>query len=269
MKKLIGLVLFLAGGWIFVRGVAAAEVINQFDSQITINSDTSLTIEETIAYQTDEVHHGIYRYIPLKYRVDNLVVEAPVTVLAITDETGQSYQYQSNRENNQLTVKIGDPETTFTGEKTYLIKYRVEEAIKQFEDHDELYWDITGEGWQIPIETVTASVKSPAATLTKAVCYAGPIGNDDGLCQTDLSDQVARFKYEAGINYDRNVTVAVALGRPNQLLFPTATQRLVKQLSNNWFVPMLFVPLLFMAGYWLLNGRDYVFISPNVFNLHP
>ena len=254
---------------VFPVKVRAYEAITEFDSRISINKDTSLTITETINYETDEDHHGIYRYIPLEYRVDGRIVKAPISRIKVTDELGNNLQYTQSRENKNLKLKIGDPNTTFTGSKTFQITYRVEEALKQFPNQDELYWDITGEGWQIPIDKVSAQVDSPHAQIIKTACYAGAVGGDDGQCSNKFTDKSASFNYDEGIGYNDNVTIAVGLNKANQLVFPSTTDKLIKNITANWWLPLIFLPMIIMAIYWYLSGRDYVFISPNVFDLDP
>ncbi len=38
------------------------------------------------------------------------------------------------------------------GEYTHAIEYRTSRQLGFFEDHDELYWNVTGNGWAFPIE---------------------------------------------------------------------------------------------------------------------
>ncbi|PIR78053.1 MAG: hypothetical protein COU28_03730, partial [Candidatus Magasanikbacteria bacterium CG10_big_fil_rev_8_21_14_0_10_36_16] len=48
-----------------------------------------------------------------------------------------------------------------------------------FEDHDELYWNVTGNGWDVAIENVQTTVALPASSAvqnSQITCYTGLAG---------------------------------------------------------------------------------------------
>ncbi len=48
--------------------------------------------------------------------------------------------------------------------------------IRFFEDHDELYWNVTGNEWENPIDLVTARIELPdGVTGLHAIAYTGMI----------------------------------------------------------------------------------------------
>ena len=46
--------------------------------------------------------------------------------------------------------------------RTIVLRYRVGNMLRFFEEHDELYWNVTGTDWDVPIESATARVVLPA-----------------------------------------------------------------------------------------------------------
>lgn len=269
MKKLLSFVLFIFVYLISPLSVSAQTIdqINSFDSQIQINQDTSITITETIDYQTNLYKHGIYRYIPIEYNRSGTKDKLRIDQIKITDELGKKVDYEKSYDSGNLTLKIGDPDITFTGEKTYIISYRVEKAINSLEDQDELYWDITGEGWQIPISSVSATISSPFAQVTDVTCYSGRYGSNDGLCRSQITDGQAEFYYSHPINYGDNMTVAIALDQDNSLIFPSQFDNFISWIMHNWAILLIPLPLLALLYLWWTKGRDMQFISANVFNL--
>ncbi|HEX7018003.1 MAG TPA: DUF2207 domain-containing protein [Patescibacteria group bacterium] len=281
----VSLALFFVGFISFLNHSALAqtsdifvgpELITSFHSDITINQDTSISIKETIEYVTNLEKHGIYRYIPIRYHRQGLNYTARVSEIEVTDEHGDEIPFQKSFEKGNVMLKIGDPDTTFTGQKTYVISYQVENAITQYteagsqEVHPELYWDITGEGWQIDISSSSATVTSPDATITTITCFSGVVGSDDGLCQGEkIDDTQATFTYPERITYGENMTVAVGLNPTNTLIFPTPTQRVLKQIRDNINLIPVALPGLIMLWWWWRKGRDKAFISWNVFNQDP
>ena len=54
------------------------------------------------------------------------------------------------------------PTRLITGAHTYRITYRLRGAINHFADHDELYLNVTGNGWAVPIDEVARDRDGPA-----------------------------------------------------------------------------------------------------------
>lgn len=249
--------------------ILAAESAVLFSSDITINQNTSLSIKETIQFQTSEEKHGIYRYIPRRYEVDGLNYQTKISRISVTDEKGRNYQVDQTMSGDNLTLKIGDPDQTFSGRKTYVITYQVDDALKRYADHDELYWDITGEGWNFPIEKTIATIHSDQAQINRVACYSGDFGGDNQLCTHSFTDKSATFTYPQSITYGQNMTVVVGLAQPNQLIFPTPLQKLGRNLRDNVVILVMLIPGAVMGSWWWRKGRDRLFVSPNVFDLDP
>jgi len=273
MKRFIlaGLFFFLSAG--LVQGAEmipvdrSIEEITRFESHITINQDTSLSIEETINYFTPVDKHGIYRYIPEKYRREGLVYSNPISEISVTDTEGNPMPFSTTREKGNLTLKIGDPNKTFAGRRIYSISYKVGHAILRQKDFDELYWDITGEGWQFPVLSSTVTIRSPFAAGGETICFVGPVGSVSSDCTISRKDKLIKVETREEINYGDNFTVAVKLNQQNSLIFPTATEKLIDLIKNNLFLALTVVPGLLMFFVWYKKGRDFRFVSPNVFNL--
>lgn len=257
--------LILIAFLLVVPKARAAEEITTFESHITVNRDTSIKIEETIYYTTDEDKHGIFRYIPFRYHRSGINYTARVSDIAVENGEGQSIPYEQSTKDGNVVLKIGDPDQTFTGAQTYVIRYQVENALQQPEGLPELYWDITGEGWTIPISSTTAVVDSET-NITAITCYAGEFGTDEGGCTSEkINNRQAVFRYSHTVNYGDNMTVAVRLD-PVGLTFPTRLQKLLRQLTDNLVLLPLLFPGIIMSVWWWMKGRDWSFTSRNVYN---
>jgi len=275
---------------VFASSVSAQE-ITHFNSDITINTDASINITETLDFTTPVDRHGIFRYIPYRYNIEsqndpftNVInnffypltdlgskFTAEISEITVTGPQGDPLEFQQSRESGNVVLKIGDPNTTFTGDKTYIISYRVENALRRFDTHDELFWDITGEGWQIPIRSTQATINSPHARIVKISCYSGAVGTDDGLCHESLLEpNQAIFTYDQTISYDHNLTIAVGLEQASTaLVFPTPWQRFQKFLLKNILVLPTLLPIVVMFYLWYTKGRDRQFLSANIFDNDP
>ncbi len=243
------------------------EAVTSFYSRIVINQDTSLTITEHIDYVTDFEKHGIYRYIPISYNKDGQKEVLQISDVSVTDQNGVQIPFSRSSDGRFLTLKIGDPDATFSGERTYVIKYTVERGINQFATHNELYWDITGEGWQFPVLESTATISSQFSDILEIDCFSGMVGSDDGLCNFELGKNQATFEYAQAINYGDNMTVVLKLPKESALQFPTPMQLRLLYIKHNWPLFLLPFPILILFLWWYKRGRDHEFVSQDVFDL--
>ncbi len=106
-------------------------------------------VNETIVVEFSEPRRGIFRNIPYRYRIDGKEVE-----ISIYDVNVESFRHKNYKENNDYVIRIGDPDVYVEGTQTYHISYKVKKAFLFMEDHTEFYWNIIGNGWQVPIDTV-------------------------------------------------------------------------------------------------------------------
>src|SRR5260221_13631738 len=117
-----------------------SEQVAQFLSDITINKDGSIGVNEKITYDFGSAYkHGIYRNIPLlKTNSGGKKFVLTPTHISVTDENGKSYRYSDLSTDTEISLKIGDPNKTITGVHIYNIQYEVRGALTYFSDHDEL-----------------------------------------------------------------------------------------------------------------------------------
>ncbi|MDP1877623.1 MAG: DUF2207 domain-containing protein [Actinomycetota bacterium] len=191
-------VLLLASGALATAAVlgmaapASAEVINDLTTEVTVNPDTSFRVVETIEYDFEyDFRHGIFRDIPL-YDVteagDRRVYG--ITVNSVTMD-GAPVQVEESEEDPYLHLRIGDPDRTINGPHTYVIDYTVTDGLRVITAEDmadplmpagvsagdvELYWDLVGSGWQVPITQAVATVTGPGPVLS-AKCFTGSQGS--------------------------------------------------------------------------------------------
>jgi len=184
MKKILLITFFLLLG-IFVKPVnALAEQINSFDVSITAHQNGQLSIVEKINYDfVNSQKHGIYRYIPLYSRVNNLYRIIQIQNVEVARD-GQKENLQLSSDNTDITIKIGNPNLLITGEHNYTISYDVLNAVgSNFPDHDEIYWNVTGNNWLVPIAKSTASISTDFSVTKKSViCYAGLNNSREKSC---------------------------------------------------------------------------------------
>ncbi|MEF0939484.1 DUF2207 domain-containing protein [Rhizobium sp. BR 362] len=141
------------------HAATAAEIITGFDQTITVERSGSLQIVETIAVDAEgkAIRRGIFRDFPLdfldatgrKKRVDFSVISV--------ERDSQPEEWRQEDIDGGTRIYIGRPDKdgkTFLldrGKHTFRIAYQTDRQFRFFDDYDELYWNVTGNGWQFPI----------------------------------------------------------------------------------------------------------------------
>ncbi len=206
--------------FLFAGNVFASEKINNFDAQITVQSDGIINVVETVEYDFGtEQKHGIYRDIPMGniYTIEHSRLGGTrIDVGLVTDEKGNSYQRDVTDKGGVKSIKIGDPDKTITGVHKYIINYTVKNALGYFTDYNEIYWNVTGNAWQVPIVRASATVKLPGDVQglpDKIQCYTGFQG------EKNICDSVIPYHYSSAQFAQNNImpgqglTVAVGFAK--------------------------------------------------------
>lgn len=256
MKKfLIGLATFLV---LLFPKPSNAEVIRSFDAEIGMKADASLSVQEIIVYDfEDELRHGIFRTIPVKYRNDKGNFNLRVSNVSAKDEYGRAYPFKTSQSGKNLEIKIGDPDKTITGKHTYVISYTVRRAIGFFPDHEELYWNVTGSDWKVPMERISANVTIPDETKTNGVkteCFSGPYGSREACSSQGKNASSARFTQDALTPGD-GVTIVVGVPK-GTITKPSTLEEWIWITGDN--IIILVPPVTFAVFFylWRTRGRD-------------
>jgi len=203
---------------------AAEEKIKSFDTAITVDADGDIAVTETIEVTVEgqQIRRGIFRELP-RYYADDVVegdkLPYQYDVLRVTRD-GKREPYTVEREGNAYRIRIGDEDVFLDyGDHTYKIIYEVKNQIRYFEDHDELYWNVTGNYWLFPIEKATARITLPeGAEVTETVAYTGGYGSEgrDYAAYRDGADYV----FEATRPFDAFEGMTVSLSMAKGLIAP-------------------------------------------------
>lgn len=259
-KWLLFLILAMACFWPIMAG---AEQINGFQTEIKVQPDSALIIKEVITYDFGiPLKHGIYRNIPYQYQTDQGQRELKIKVLSVTNSAGEPINYlTSTIEGGLYSLKIGDTNKTVNGEKIYVITYQVKGAINYFADHDELYWNSTGNEWLVNMTgLIKTKVFLPNNYLVPEkinyACYTGISGAQEKDCSVSLETNSIAFTYnKPELLTGQGMTVVVG--------WPKGLVKGQSQLSKWWEVIRQFLPLLFpiiififLYRHWKKYGKD-------------
>lgn len=242
----------------------AREEIRAFASDITLRADGSVSVLETIDVNAEgvEIRRGIYRDIPLVMLDDEgNRVRPALDILAVT-RNGAPEPYRTERMGDFLRIWIGDSDVLLgRAVHRYTVSYTMTRMGRFFADHDEVYWNATGNYWNFPILSAVAIVRLPeGAAISGLEGYTGRAGSTErAVTITRASDTQAIFRADRVLGPGEGLTVAVAFAK-GVLVPPTGGDAL-----GNWFLDRqdTFVPILAVIavlGYfsiaWFRVGRD-------------
>jgi len=204
--------------WLAFFDVAFAEKIAQFDTVIDLSADGSFVITETITYDFEEAERrGIYRTVSDRHaQAASAWYKSRYIDISLDSVThnGVSATYLLESDNG-LNVRIGDEDVTITGEHQYVIRYTVDGAIPTYDGVPELYWNVTGSEWQVPIDEVTVTVRAndPLLLLT-ADCYVGVSGTNVRCRESTVESEYSSRFSATNIQPGEQFTIAQSLNLP-------------------------------------------------------
>lgn len=242
----------------------ADERILEFDSQLAVHRNGSLDVTETIRVRAEnvEINRGIFRDFPTRYDGRRGERVRVAFSLIETRRDGQPEPSKVERIANGVRIRIGDPDVILpVGEHVYTIRYKTDRQLGRFEDFDELYWNVTGNGWKFPIDRASATILLPApARFGARAVYTGGQGDRETAARVvDEGPGRIRFATTAPLAPYEGLTVAVAF--PKGVVAAPSGMQEAGWLLADWAAPLIALLglgglCLFLLRIWRKVGRD-------------
>lgn len=246
--------------------VVADERILSFHSDIRVMTNGMIEVTETIEVRAEgnRIRRGIYRDFPTEYE-DKLGNEYKIAfrpLAVLRNDRGEPYHTQSIRRGVRTYFGSADRFIDH-GVHTYTFRYEASRMLGFFDEHDELYWNVTGFDWAFPIDaasaTVTLEFDAPLSGI-RFEAYTGRFGaqGTDYKAQIDSARSV-HFRSTRPLSPVNGMTIVV--GWPKGFVEePTRTDRvgwLLKDNRNLLVAVIGFILLLvYFVPVWHKYGRD-------------
>ncbi len=246
------------------RPVAAQRtlVIQDFQTDLRVDSDGTLHVLEHLRPRFSGAWNGIYRIIPIKAQ-DPLGGTRRLRIddLSASDGSGTALKVERSYSGDALRLKIYVPDAR-DAVRDVVLRYTVANALI-FHDakdgqpaFDELYWNATGNFWEVPIEHATARVLLPTGiTGLRTEAHSGAYGSTasdvDVRAYATAVEYTARNRLEPG----EGLTVAAAWD-PGVIARPTAADRLDTRFRTDWPLALPVLAFGFMFLLWRRYGDD-------------
>lgn len=237
--------------------------ITQFNADIRIMQSGEVQITEEIAVDFFELDkHGIYRDIPVVYTNDDgSKYHTEIKNIEVAND-----QSKITREGDYVRIRIGDPDHTISGTHTYTIVYTAVGVLRGFFDHDELYWNVTGNGWEVPIRSATASVRLAGGEIQSIDCFVGDLEATD-TCDNQLQGTIAQF---AATELQAGEGLTIVTAYPKGITTLPTIQSFGEKIATVSVFGTFLVTLLVGTGaillIWSQKGRDLWYRGTHLFD---
>ncbi len=263
MRRIIALLLLC-----LPLAAIADERILSFHSDVRVLTDGMIEVTETITVRSEgkQIRRGIYRDFPVEYE-DRLGNAYKIKLEPrFVQRNGQPEAFHTVRSGRDVRTYFGSSNRFIDhGEHTYTFRYRADRMLGFFDEHDELYWNATGNNWAFPIDKATATVRLGFDAPRDKVFvegYTGRMGSQE--------QDYGRFMDEAGdVHFAANNPLPAAhgltivVGWPKGFVDePTVLDRVGWIIKDNRnLLVAVFGYLLLLLYYiptWLKHGKDPV-----------
>ena len=242
----------------FSSAAAARQlVIQHFDDTVVISADGTVEVTENIEVRFSGTNwHGIYRAIPVEYTDPHgFDYKLLIDPIAVTDETGHPLKYERSQQgrNTRFKIYVPNPDNSV---RTVVIRYRVLDALRFFDDHDELYWNVTGNESDMPVESATASIQLPAGvTGLHATAFTGTTGSRAEDARIDTLENIVNIATTRPLGRFQGLTAVVGWDK-GFVHPPSSSAKVWLFLRSNWplFLPIVVFAVMFWL--WWTRGRD-------------
>jgi len=230
--------------------------IKRFDATIVVNPDGAVDVTESITAQFTGAWNGIFRTVPVVYHTpQGFNWTLRLDLIGVTGENGQPLEVVSSRERHYVKYRIRVPGAV-NATRTVVIHYRAANGLRFLDDHDELYWNVTGDEWDVPIETATARIVLPAAaTGVRAIAFNGVYGSTARDAAVQTVGTTVRITMPHRLDFHEGLTAVVGWDK-GVVAPPTEAEQAAGFLGSNWPLAIPLLVFLAMFALWRRVGRD-------------
>ncbi len=257
-------ILFVLLSFIFFQAHAQERIVD-FDVKIQIEKSGDIQIVEniTIKAEGNVFRHGLLRILPLT-RTDKSGNHSDVKYsINSIKKDGTTEPYFTKEERDDWKIYIGDKDVELAnGIYKYQLSYTVPFQVGYFDNYDELYWNVTGNGWDFPIDKATCQIFLPSENdkFENLHCYTGVKGDTVSNCISSLNATSTVVSFTAKqLRENEGLTIAASFAKgivnpPSAIQKSASFYKLIK--TNLWSGIFLIVMSIFFFFNWKKYGKD-------------
>ena len=249
------ILLLLAMASLFFTGHAdAKERIVAYDVTAELQEDASLLMTERIRVTIEHVSikHGIYRVFPQSQDMGNNKTKYFDYDFESITLDGKAVDYAKASKSGNIAVAIGsEKKRAPLGEHVYEIRYRTTNHVLFFPDRDEIYLNVTGNEWKLPIDAASFTFIIPGgvANILKTTAFTGAYGESGSDFVMEAKNV---FRTTRPFAVGEGLTVAVAWKKG---LATAPVPFRIGWIADNWEVSFLVLFGLLALYYYLCRRQ--------------
>ncbi|WBV61688.1 DUF2207 domain-containing protein [Chryseobacterium camelliae] len=231
------------------------ERILSYHSDINVDTRSTLNVTEKIKVHSlgDKIQRGIFRTLHLSRNLNNRTQKVKYDIVSIK-KNGEEENYHEEIEDGFLKIYIGNKDIILEpGNYEYEIQYKTENQIGFFDKYDELYWNVNGNYWDFPVDTISATINLPqGASILQNSCYTGFAGSTEKNCSSKiLSDHSIEWSASGFQAYDG---LTIAVGFQKGIMIPPPPPGFLEKFGIVIGGFLVFLGLLY---YYISTWRKY------------
>ncbi|RZJ48420.1 MAG: DUF2207 domain-containing protein, partial [Chryseobacterium sp.] len=189
-----------------------SERIISFHANIDVDKNSGLNVTEKIKVHSlgDKIKRGIFRSLPLTRNLNNTTQKVQYSVVSVK-KNGVDEDFHEEYEDGFLKIYVGNKDVILSpGDYDYEIQYTTEKQIGFFPKYDELYWNVNGNEWDFPVDSISARINLPqGAGILQNSCYKGAYGATSQDCLANVLSENSIEWSAKDLGSGEGLTVAV------------------------------------------------------------
>jgi uncharacterized membrane protein YgcG len=248
-------------------------VIEHYDALLRVEPEGVVDVTETIRFAFSGKWNGILRDLSLEHNTaEGRRQKLDVDVVSVTDEAGRALRMEPEEPSSWTRrLRIFVP-GAHDAVRTVVIRYRVNNAIRFYfpadstPGFDELYWNVTGNDWTMPMDSISARLVLPGGAVPARVAvYTGYAGSTEREAEVrvDSARGTITFATTRAMAEGEGMTVAAGWAPGAIRSRPSEAQHQAllasqKRAETMRLWPLLLPLLAFWVGLtaWMRRGRD-------------
>jgi uncharacterized membrane protein YgcG len=216
-------------------------------------------VHEVLTFGFQGYHNGVIRLIPVRDLRHGIALDLRVDDVHVLDETYAPLRTEITSPAGYVRIQAWVPGAV-DATKTVRILYRVRRALLTIESHDELYWNVTGDEWLVPIQHAEATVVLPPGLgdgTIRTLAFTGVRGATGADYEEERHAGEITFRTRRPLRAREGLTIVVGWPR-GAVVHPSGWGRAWWAVVDNWPLTLPLLALVGMGLVWRAYGRDPV-----------
>lgn len=172
--------------------------VTRYDVEVDLTRDGTAHVAIDMDFSFgNHPGRGPFITIPTRQRYDaELDRRFFVSDVAASSATGAPDRVHVGRGEDGVTIRVGEESRAdISGTQQYTIRYTIEGLLNAAAGdgtYDELFWNVIGDAWEVPISNASVTVRGPGE-IADVACFAGGRGSKDPCTSHSFAGATATF----------------------------------------------------------------------------